>query len=77
VTFISATSARCASSSVACSSTNRRIRLTRTPSLTHAGVSGGVPRAAERGTLAWCSATISHWSLKTGEPDEPRSVSAR
>ena len=28
------------------------------------------------GTLAWCSATTSHWSLNTGEPEEPGSVSA-
>ena len=28
------------------------------------------------GTPEWCNATTSHWSLYTGEPDEPGSVSA-
>jgi hypothetical protein len=41
------------------------IRLILTPSLTN-----GLPLQAP-----WCKHTTSHWSLKTGEPDEPGSVS--
>ena len=64
-------SARCGGSSGS-SRTNFRIRLTRIPSFMNPPSSWW----SGAGTLAWCSATTSHWSLNTGEPDDPGSVSA-
>ena len=64
-------SARCSGGSC-CSLMNLMIRLIRMPSLMN-------PPSSARsgaGTLAWCSATASHWSLNTSEPEEPGSVSA-
>jgi membrane associated rhomboid family serine protease len=68
---IASASARCSGVS-GCSLTNFTIRLIRMPSLTKPPRS----RCSGAGTLAWCSATGSHWSLNASEPEEPGSVSA-
>ena len=57
---------------VALRADEREQRLTLMPSLTNLPSSGW----SGAGTLAWCRATSSHWSLKTGEPDDPGWVSA-
>ena len=67
----------------------RTSRLTRTPSLasqamrcspihschTRPSLVTTSPALLRFGTPEWCSATTSHWSLNTGEPEEPGSVS--
>jgi hypothetical protein len=53
--------------------TSSTIRLTRMPSL--ATQRTAPPSPSRSGTEVWCRPTTSQLSLKTGDPEEPGSVS--